>query len=457
MLTNPDFKRAFINRFADLMNSTLSVGRMTNVIARMAAEISPEMTEHCRRWRAPADWPAWTNNLSWLHQFAINRVPVQRQHLTNQFSLRGTVNVTLQVNDTNAGTIRFNTLTIAPPTNAPWTGVYFRDNPVTFSAQPFGGWRFKNWTGLAGPTATNPMNTLTLSANLALTANFEALPATNSPIPFPHNLATGPYLFTSWSTNAAAGAYPPGMLFTQTSTNGLPDPALSVEFTNWWAMPYDRASRSRINALGDDGIAFLNTSDPQFDGGGYVGAAVLALNTLGRTNVLVTWRGGTVEPNPRAYAIRLQYRVGATNPFTDLLDAQAQPVEYARNALRGHTAALGPVALPPECINQPYVQLRWKYYWVSGASGSRDQLRLDDIVVSDAMAPPTLALRSEHGGSFLMEFTGTPNLPYAIQSSTNLVDWAVTGTATATGSGLVQFPISGSTNDPARFFRVRWP
>ena len=52
MLANPDFKRGFINRFADLMNSTLSAPRMTSFIQRMAAEISPEMAEHCRRWRA---------------------------------------------------------------------------------------------------------------------------------------------------------------------------------------------------------------------------------------------------------------------------------------------------------------------------------------------------------------------------------------------------------------------
>ena len=458
MLTNPDFKRAFINRFADLMNSTLSASRMTNFIARMASEISPEMAEHCRRWRAPADWPAWTNNVAWLHRFATNRATFARQHLTNQFALRGTPDVTLRVNDTNAGVIRWSTLTVNAPTNAPWTGVYFRDNAVTFSAPAFNGYRFKNWTGLAGPTATNATNTLTLSGNLSLTANFEALPATNSPIPLAHDLATGPYAFTGWSTNAAAGTYPPNMLFLQTPTNALPDPTLAMDFTNWWTLPYDRASRSRINALGEDGIAFLNTSDPQADGGGFVGAAVLALNTLGRTNLLVTWRGGTVNPNARACAIRLQYRVGTTNAFTDLLDGQAQPVEYLRNPTRGHTATLGPVKLPAACEDQPYVQLRWKYHWVSGASGSRDQLRLDDIVVAGQVtAPGASSLVLQPDGSFSLEFTATPHLPHSVETSTNLVDWVATGSVTTDLNGLGRFPLAISTNDPARFLRVRWP
>jgi len=457
LLTNPEFKRAFINRFADLMNSTLSASRMTTFIAQMSGEISPEMSEHCRRWRAPADWPTWTNNVAWLHQFATNRVPVARQHLTNQFALRGTVTMTLRVNNTNAGVIRWSTLNIGAPTNAPWTGIYFRDNAVTFSAQPFGGFRFKNWTGLAGPTATNVTNTLLLNANLALTANFEIDSNAVAALPLPHALASGPYVFTSWPANAAAGTYPPNMIFWQTPTNAAPDPDLAVEFTNHWTLPYDRTSRSRINALGADGVAFLNTSDPQADGGGFLGAAVLALNTSGRSNILVAWRGGTVNPNPRAYAIRLQYRAGATNAFADLLDAANQPVEYVRQATAGHHAAVGPVRLPRECENQPYVQLRWKYYWVSGANNSRDQLRLDDIVVAEQIsAPGPAALTRQPDASYVLSFSAAAGIPYTVESSTNLVQWDAAGAVTTDGSGAGQFRFAIGT-DAERFFRVRWP
>ncbi|NLK40450.1 MAG: hypothetical protein GX298_00150, partial [Planctomycetes bacterium] len=43
---------------------------------------------------------------------------------------------------------------------------------------------------------------------------------------------------------------------------------------------------------------------------------------------------------------------------------------------------LGPIALPAEALEQPYVQLLWRYYHVDGDSGARAQLRLDDIVVA---------------------------------------------------------------------------
>ena len=458
LMANPGFKRDFINRCADLMNTTLSTSRMTNFINRMAAEIAPEMAEHCARWRAPADWAAWTNAVAWLHQFAINRPEYMRRQITNQFRLRGWVTVTLKMNDTNAGAIQCNSLTLRPSTNAPWSGLYFRDNSVAFSAVPADGYYFKNWQGILGPPATNMSNSFLLNSALTLTANFEALPATNPPSPAPFDLAAGPYVFTRWDAGAPAGSYPPNMLFWQTPANAAADPDLGAACATPWTLPYDRASRSRITGLGEGGIAFLNTSDPQTDGGGYLGAAVLALKTVGRTNALVSWRGGTVTPSARAYAIRLQWRAGATNAFTDLLDAQGRPVEYTRNSLAGHAQILGPFPLPPAALNQPYIQLRWKYYFVSGASGARDQLRLDDIVVAEALSPPRFASVTRPGnGTMQFEFTGVPSIPYTVETSTNLHSWSPLSVTPASAQGVILLPVTPAPAEPARFYRLRWP
>jgi hypothetical protein len=457
LLTNPDFKRAFLNRFADLMNSTLSAGRMTAFIQRMAAEISPEMVEHTRRWRAPADWPTWTNNVAALHQFATNRGGFQRQQIVTQFALRGTATATLQVNDPTAGQIRWSTLWLSPSTNAPWTGTYFRDIPVTFSAQPYNGYRFKQWVGLLGSSSTNLTNTLAMAGNVTLRAVFEALSET-PPVPSAHPLASGPYQLARWDSNAPAGAFPPHMLFTQTATNALPDPGLIAEFTNVWTLPYDRVSRSRVFGLGEDGVGFVNTSDPQLDGGGYVGAAVLALDTRGSADVQVAWRGGTVSANNRAYAIGLQFRVGTTNAFTDLLDAHGQPVTYFRSAVSGQHALLGPVSLPASCREQPYVQLRWKYYHVSGTSGTRDALRLDDIVVSGGTLLPGPSHLSLAGpGVFRLEATGAAGLDYTVQVSTNLVDWSETTRIRASASGELRWESGIAPQAPVRFYRLQWP
>lgn len=200
-------------------------------------------------------------------------------------------------------------------------------------------------------------------------------------------VANGPYVLNEWSANAAAGTFPANMTFYQTST-AVPDPGLAVEMDQLWNLPYNRDKRSRIKGLGPDGFSFINTGDPQSDvGSGYVGAAVLALNTSGAQDIQVTWTGGTVVPNIRDYGIRLQYRVGDTGVFTDVLN-QSQPVEYLRNPVANHVQIIGPVTLPAAANHKPLVQLRWKYYYRSGANDARPELRVDNIQVSAGNPAP---------------------------------------------------------------------
>jgi hypothetical protein len=109
---------------------------------------------------------------------------------------------------------------------------------------------------------------------------------------------------------------------------------------------------------------------------------VLALNTQGAQDIRVTWTGGTVAPNVRDQGIRLQFRVGGGGDYLDVLDSGGNPVEYLRNAIAGHSSVIGPVTLPQAAEDQALVELRWKYYFRSGTSDTRAQLRLDDIQVT---------------------------------------------------------------------------
>jgi hypothetical protein len=165
--------------------------------------------------------------------------------------------------------------------------------------------------------------------------------------------------------------------------------------------PYNNTARTRLNGLGDDGISFINTGRWRDLGG-----ALLALDTRGVGEVTVAWLGGTIVPNDRIYAIRLQYRIGQTGEFQDVVFGdQHVPVEYRRSETAGDTAILGPHRLPLTLVNKPYVQLLWRYYHVSGAAGPRPELRLDDILVEGgdpvAVGPePTLpALTALHGNA----------------------------------------------------------
>ncbi len=216
--------------------------------------------------------------------------------------------------------------------------------------------------------------------------------------PAAHDLAAGPYHFTEWNADHPDGVYPPHMLFLQSeeSDTSLDTPlvhAYSLRPEDYHAndqetvgFPYNNTGRTRINGLAAGGLAFINTGQ-----GRDLGGAVLALNTVGMTNGWVRWLGGTVLPNSRVYAWRLQYRVGIEGEFADVLDDAGKPIEYVRDPIAGHALMMPPVALPETALDQEYIQLMWRYYRVSGTSGPRAQLRLDEILVHDFGPHPVVA------------------------------------------------------------------
>ncbi|MFO7978428.1 MAG: T9SS type A sorting domain-containing protein, partial [Bacteroidales bacterium] len=252
--------------------------------------------------------------------------------------------------------------------------------------------RLAAWQGISALTQDSLQ--LVLTGDVQIQAVFE--PSDEFPgdemNPVAFRLSQGDYHFSYWDPNEPEGSFPDHMIFQQTDSD---DPMLSDPMTKPYQVPYlevhddDMAHvgypyrlsrRTRINGLGQQGIAFINTGR-----GRDLGAAVLALDTRGASGIHVTWTGGTIEPNSRVYAIRLQVRVGREGLFQDVLDPSGNPVEYLRSDQEDHAAVFSTVPLPAEVENQPYVLLRWKYYFtgeqLTQESGARDMLRLDDIRV----------------------------------------------------------------------------
>lgn len=197
--------------------------------------------------------------------------------------------------------------------------------------------------------------------------------------PEPHPLVQGPFVLQQWHPNQPAGSYPPHMVFEQTAAS---DPDLETGMDSYWTLPYDLTSRSRITGLGDLGIGFINTANPQdLPEAGYLGSALVALCTVGVGELWISWTGGTVLPNDRVYGLRLQYRVGHSDPWSDVLDEWGFPVEYVSHPAAGHANAFEPVRLPADAAAQDHVQIRWTYHHISGDTGPRAHLRLDDVFV----------------------------------------------------------------------------
>jgi hypothetical protein len=85
--------------------------------------------------------------------------------------------------------------------------------------------------------------------------------------------------------------------------------------------------------------------------------------------------------------LTLQYRLGTSGAFTTVSSSTYTTSATAQAAAQTFTN----IALPTACNNQAVLQLRWLYYESASQSGSRDAVRLDDIIVnsSSVAALPT--------------------------------------------------------------------
>ncbi len=171
---NPDFQRAFINRFADLLNTVYQPANTLARIQRFSQALEPEMTEHTLRWRAPGSLSEWRGQVQYLRDFAGRRPAAIRRHLRQKFKLGADVTVRAAVESPGQGVLRLNTVPITAPPANPWIGQYFLDHPLDVAAEPARGYRFVRWDGLFGIT-TNRL-TLRPGGDFSLTAVFAPVP-----------------------------------------------------------------------------------------------------------------------------------------------------------------------------------------------------------------------------------------------------------------------------------------
>ncbi len=384
LLQNSSFQNDFINRFADLLNTTFLPSRLTPLLQAKKEGIRQEIIRHIDRWKTPSDTSTWTSQINNCITFIEQRPAFQRQHIRNKFGISGEYNLTVNVSDPAHGYVRVNTIAILSTTPGikeepyPWTGSYFNHVTIQLRAAPKVGYKFKHWVRDSIIIADSVIS-VNHSQSATYLAIFETKILSDNPLPAPANVGICGYVFKEWSPNAAAGNTPANMKFVYMANE---DPGLTSPIAGFTNGAYNLTSQTRINGKGSLGVSFINTGNGNV---GYpdrkLGGAILALNTENKSKVLVSWKGRTLTPNARQYAIRLQYRIGDIMPFQDLLNEHGTPIEYVRSNVAGDSAVFLSVALPDTLLNLPYLQLLWRYYWKSGTSGARDELGIDDIEV----------------------------------------------------------------------------
>ena len=314
-------------------------------------------------------------------------LPTQTQTVNVSGSnLSGNINLTAPANFeiSTSATSGFSSSVSLPTTNGNLlvTPVYVRMNAT--AAGTFTGNLTAMSTGISAPA-------------VALTGSCIA-PTVTNPTPYDVTMPPG-YSFTSWDNTNAAGTFPPSMALWSHATA---DPDLNTPFIEDWSCLYNLTARSRFTGEGTNGISMINTGNSQFTGvcdgtnptqttgttlaSGRAGAIVLALNTVGVnpaiSQVSINWTGRTILQNVKVCALRMQYRIGTAqgNPNAGWQEFPTTQ-EYISGA--DNTFEIKTTTLPSSCSNQPVVQVRWVYYFVSG-TGLRAQLALDDISTSIA-------------------------------------------------------------------------
>lgn len=265
-----------------------------------------------------------------------------------------------------------------------------------------------------------------LYASLLLFVSSIGLAQTN---PAPFNLGGGNYSFTAWSNAAAAGTYPSNMYFhvcSKDSNPALPDPT-----TGNWTGAYGLASGNRFNGLLANGVGIINASKTP----NTMGAVVLGLNTTGRTNVTVSWISRT-QVLGNAYNIRLQYRISTASPWLDV----PGPVEYVYNGTLPNQQTLSvnlSLATANAVDNRADMQVRWKYYYVSGFATSSCLLAVDEInVTSLAQTGNSISTNVISGSPFCVSLSaGSPvTVPFSYSPAANFTNGVTVFTAELSNS-----------------------
>lgn len=190
LLDNLTFRKKFINRMCDLLNSHFKSNRLKEKIEALYNKITPSMLENVQRWRYPStattlytrqsEIPSLTKwNLSFynLNVFAERRQRKIRDHIMLKWSYPDSSNLQVNVNDADMGMVQVNTILLneqLPGVNTdavyPWDGYYINtiELPITAIAKP--GYRFSHWLETG---STNQTEIWTPNGDTIFTAIFE--------------------------------------------------------------------------------------------------------------------------------------------------------------------------------------------------------------------------------------------------------------------------------------------
>lgn len=147
LMKDANYKRKFLNRFADLMNTSYLPANTTAIAQSIYDDSFAEMRAEYVKWgggeaQANTNMTQYANSLAIFKSELNNRSDIVRNNIISHFGLTGRYTMELQVLPANAGLVQLNTIT---PQVYPWRGIYFVGVPVKMEAKGTGNYEFDYW------------------------------------------------------------------------------------------------------------------------------------------------------------------------------------------------------------------------------------------------------------------------------------------------------------------------
>ncbi|TVQ92246.1 MAG: T9SS C-terminal target domain-containing protein [Bacteroidetes bacterium] len=175
LLGSPEFRKDFINRFADLLNTAFQPQYLQSLVDSFDMGVNNYMYEHYRRWHRPEPFQ-YNNHVNHLHNFSQNRKAYMKEHIVSFFELVGSYLLHVDI-ASGEGHVRVNSIHLTEGAPAvfdpvyPWEGTYFSGIPLEIEAIAAPGYVFSHWEGYSG--SDNAIITIDSHSDISLKAHFE--------------------------------------------------------------------------------------------------------------------------------------------------------------------------------------------------------------------------------------------------------------------------------------------
>jgi hypothetical protein len=172
LLENTDFNALYVNRFADLLNTTFSCDFLLSTLDSMKNVIDPEMERHTDRWGG--SYSDWLDNYNNLYDFIFDRCNYLTEGIEDCFDTPA-YDVTVDVSPAGAGNlVQVSTIT---PSFYAFNATYFGGINLPLKAIPASGYVFDHWEFLhntPSPSSTDDSVSVNLTSSDTIIAHFTA-------------------------------------------------------------------------------------------------------------------------------------------------------------------------------------------------------------------------------------------------------------------------------------------